>query len=949
MLEGNPFADLVPPNGQPGIISGPPEAAKRGSLPQGWEYGDDGVPRPVPGLPSGFTDPPKDKTAKDAEAKATEELSAGYYARALNAHALYGEGIAPRDLASQTGADILSHSAVNTLSSPARRAAQNYADDFIRAKLRKESGAVIAAEEMQREYETYFPVPGDEAPDLERKRKLREQAIEGLRVQAGPAADQIKIVGGEKVGGGTVLPATPGSLGEGGRLEAGRIALPDAPTTDINGNIIPPGANPQDIVFGDPGTPPGAKKLETELGDAFKAGQIRSPDDLDDWFVGFNKRNPGTNYVPGDLDRKKLFADLQKGILPVVNTPQYGLTPEEQAKVDAIVKDTGTGGAIREGVGDTITLGAKGELRAGVDAIGGAIRGEGALADLYDSNLKVENAAEQGVASEHPWAYHGSQLASGLLLPFGAARSPLELAKVGGALSGVYGFNSGNGIADRLERGGLGVAVGAPLSALTGFAGNQIAARYGTQLPDGALASAAAAERVRISEPMYDGNLSAINKAGRLEADPSMAPIIQQGFANTAEDIGAGVSRLSRGGSGQERGPAGEMVRQAAKDIVEADKEASKAAYSAAEAIDGDPAIDLSGMRTKLDDEIERLSRTPGTNEESIRILQRYRRDIDQPLPLSAVRDMRTAIRDNVNDKGLTATSAQRRADRRMLSIIEGTNDDIQRGLSKEGWDAWKEADALYAGQKQFVKDALVPFVGKDFDQLSGEAIFDRVKSAANSNGRALASLHRRLGPDQSRDIAATFAETLGRRGPDDEFSTALFISQARKLSPSARETLFGPSGADSFDNLLRLGRRLERAKSQVNTSKTARPVTAAIRQKANQIIATLLTGGGLMTGGPVGGGAGLVAGGVLMATGAARRAMSARALMNPRVSKWLLDGTNITSEIELRSWSARLGRIAAREPAISGELIPVQKLLEGPVRPTALAAEPGEQDQPNQ
>tara|TARA_R100000152_G_C6781263_1_gene215411 strand:+ start:4135 stop:5484 length:1350 start_codon:yes stop_codon:yes gene_type:complete len=58
------------------------------------------------------------------------------------------------------------------------------AREWIRAKLRKESGAAIPAEEMQEEYETYFPMPGDTPQTIELKRNLRKQNTIEMRAAA---------------------------------------------------------------------------------------------------------------------------------------------------------------------------------------------------------------------------------------------------------------------------------------------------------------------------------------------------------------------------------------------------------------------------------------------------------------------------------------------------------------------------------------------------------------------------------------------------------------------------------------------------------------------------------------------------------------------------------------------------------------------------------------------
>jgi len=63
------------------------------------------------------------------------------------------------------------------------------AREWIRAKLRKESGAEIPPREMQGEFETYFYVPGDSQATIKQKRALRaraELAMAGERTRLGP-------------------------------------------------------------------------------------------------------------------------------------------------------------------------------------------------------------------------------------------------------------------------------------------------------------------------------------------------------------------------------------------------------------------------------------------------------------------------------------------------------------------------------------------------------------------------------------------------------------------------------------------------------------------------------------------------------------------------------------------------------------------------------------------
>lgn len=86
------------------------------------------------------------------------------------------------------GAGTLSTSIANKFLSPEGQKYYQAAADWVRAKLRKESGAVISPSEMAQEIRTYFPVPGDNDATVKQKSAARDQAAEGMRGMAGVAA-----------------------------------------------------------------------------------------------------------------------------------------------------------------------------------------------------------------------------------------------------------------------------------------------------------------------------------------------------------------------------------------------------------------------------------------------------------------------------------------------------------------------------------------------------------------------------------------------------------------------------------------------------------------------------------------------------------------------------------------------------------------------------------------
>lgn len=76
----------------------------------------------------------------------------------------------------------------------------NSAMAWIRAKLRKESGAAIGDDEAKEEWNTYFPVPGNTEKTIRQKERLRALAEEEMKISAGRAAEQVDAKYGQRDG-----------------------------------------------------------------------------------------------------------------------------------------------------------------------------------------------------------------------------------------------------------------------------------------------------------------------------------------------------------------------------------------------------------------------------------------------------------------------------------------------------------------------------------------------------------------------------------------------------------------------------------------------------------------------------------------------------------------------------------------------------------------------------
>lgn len=72
--------------------------------------------------------------------------------------------------------------------------------DWVRAKLRKESGAVIGAQEMNDEIRTYFPMPGDGPEVIAQKAASRKQAERQFEIGAGHAVKEASKTSSDPLG-----------------------------------------------------------------------------------------------------------------------------------------------------------------------------------------------------------------------------------------------------------------------------------------------------------------------------------------------------------------------------------------------------------------------------------------------------------------------------------------------------------------------------------------------------------------------------------------------------------------------------------------------------------------------------------------------------------------------------------------------------------------------------
>lgn len=163
--------------------------------PAGYKWTPEGGLAPIPGGPA---DPAVVHGKK--EPSEGERTAGGYALRMEAAEKLFG-GMKPDDMKPgvretmlTAGNTKIGEAVANALPSIAggrsseRQQALQAQRDWVRAKLRKESGAVIAEQEMEDEIRTYFPQIGDSDAVILQKARARKTAYDAMKMGAGKSS-----------------------------------------------------------------------------------------------------------------------------------------------------------------------------------------------------------------------------------------------------------------------------------------------------------------------------------------------------------------------------------------------------------------------------------------------------------------------------------------------------------------------------------------------------------------------------------------------------------------------------------------------------------------------------------------------------------------------------------------------------------------------------------------
>lgn len=822
------------------------------------------------------------------DASVEQGKAATFALRAQAANKDYeGAKLDPDSLVGQFGYSVAPGITAN-LSSDARNAQRARESDFIAAVLRYESGAAIPPSEFETAYKIYFPSSNAGPQEIEAKRRARANAIEGLRLGAGPNVARI----------------------------------PGEDTTEANPNrdyaAVGDFGSIEEYVNSPDPTPKGLMELHNRL----NAGS-----------------RPITEYEAA-------------AVLKTFTGRDFPLTPQDEAAVyDERVKqaaqaqgDTG----YTERADQGITIGLSDEAAGIGGAIGSLLRGNNPVTG-YQFARDVQRFRNEQADQQTGLAGDAVEIGSSLLLPFGAARTAGQAARVGAVAGGVGGFGYGEGAQNSLTNAAIGTAAGGTLGYGLNRLGNTIANR-----------SQANTQRlVQQNDLMRAAEATGISTPARAFTDPALeartravsqtmigGQKIREGVQRFGDEIEGAVNNLSTGTPIRNNEAAGGMVREAAERQIKQTGASAKRSYDKAEKLAGNARLTPTQSLSIIDEMIGKvggqqktglldqngnpitrtvegrgLSETPNLNSEELAFLQKLKSDFSNDLSVTALRRERTRLRQKISKGDLVFGEDEAR----VLSIMDAAAADIEAGLRAQGKQgaaaAFRAADIKYRARMDYINNTLQKVIGKRNAGLSNEAVMRKFRGLATPGGdsEGLRKFYASLTPEEAADVSATFAEMLGRGGREGtkDFSTATLVENIEQLKKSGATmtTLFGKDGAKALNDIELLAREHKRI-----VGATSGGGSAAGNDWRFMLASMLFPGAGA---GAVGGDA-LVAGGAAvagLAIKAGRDALSAKLLMSPRFTNWMRTAPKTTNPTAIDKHWERLGAIAKAEPALAAEI----------------------------
>jgi len=950
MAQENVFSDLIPakggaPDAQPqaggfrplgpepapkpeGRMMTPEEVRAFGGDPSlSYWMNADGKPELIAGQT-------KNNATKPTGEQQTAALFYGRAARAMGAWDKIDPGSRdPRTIPGQWFHDTFP-SIDNTLNSDARSAADALARDFITATLRKESGAAIGQNEFDNQYRIFFPMPGDGPETLRQKALARQQAMEGLRVAAGPAGIDLKIVQD-----GT----SPQSN------QAGGAAIPATLSPVPNNPNDPAGRYPGGIQFNDQAqeqvqsyrfTPDQENAMRTVLMDP-----NATPDDYAQMVTSFAAKQ-GVNvdqvyYQSALAEGQRIRAQLAKGgqLGQGVNYKGADETARARAeaeaqRVNAVTGQPGLGDLANQGV----TWGLSDEAAGAGKAVGSLLQGDTNIADNYALGRDAERIRLEQARANTGGTGTAVELGSGLLMGgSGVMANPIKAATVGGAVSG-YGYGEGTG----------GSAVSAAGGALVGNLGGRLAERLmsggAVKAPSDKAVRVARAENLGIDLPMdAAGGRGARIIGNTLDNMPGSAQVMQAGRDKLSGQVSQAVDNVAAiAGDAQGNRGLGVAAQDAARGGMTRGEQKMSALYDEIQISPG-TMTSMPNTLSKLEELTTKFSSNPdfGKNridQSLVRDLDALRakvssettglldangnpitRTVETPGGLSF--DDLKAFRTDVGEYIGEAIIGEGRSRKDLRSLYASLSQDMEeaaRSVSPKALAQFRRANDYAQRHFDRVEGAFAQIVGKDMDANPEKAANKLRAMLTDGNASAdlntVAKLRGASSPDEWGQVQSGLIRMMGQplKTEGRDFNPQTFIDTYGRMTPKAKNIVFGSKGSlrEALDEFTAVSGDLAARNALRNTSNTAGQVmTGAAFFSVGNLPALL--------------------GQMASSYGVAKLFNS------PRFVRWatgynrmLAGAAKAGGQPNVQKQMALLSKVATAEPAIASDILGLQRAL---------------------
>lgn len=472
----------------------------------------------------------------------------------------------------------------------------------------------------------------------------------------------------------------------------------------------------------------------------------------------------------------------------------------------------------QSGIAGVMTLaksGITGGLLDEVHGIGGAasalLTGKDPT-QAYYNNRNAEREVIDRARQAHPTVggtaeLLGSFAGAGVGNLNAAVPTVAQAARTGAGLGALQGYATGNGVEDSLADATVGAVTGGALGAGMQKAAPYVAEKVGQaaeriappgsrirQLIESKRASLApnidreviaAGERQGIPIRQPDARPAVRNDMAVAETSQYGGPMIREARAADQVRMEQRVGEVGgRGDPSLDPYALGSKIQGAGQSYIAKTKAEADRLYKTARENSGGQSVSPTDALAAIDQNIAELQAAGGkTNRGQIAYLEDLRADMATPggLTIEAMQSLRTNMRGQLSERGLTGTDA----DRRVKQVIDAANVDLTRDLPPEASTALRAADQFYRKRQEFIDSTLKQFLGSRGEPIAAETAASRLASMIKGKGNfdRFSRMWSEIPPEDRADIAATVAHSLGRKA-NGEFSPATLLTSLDPVKP---------------------------------------------------------------------------------------------------------------------------------------------------------------------